>query len=154
MRCHALWGRDPFEKGSPPPRPLPLKPLLCQGLVQLVSGSGAGILEAAPSRQHATCIHRDFEHGRLSSRPPQRRKLFAWLRKRASSCYRAQQIQQKRRAAGKNLRFAVFAAFAAQPPEQCCREAPGQCCREMNFQSCQSEVYRRNTWKGACGDRV
>ncbi|SCM72088.1 hypothetical protein KL86DES1_20388 [uncultured Desulfovibrio sp.] len=32
MRCgeNALRGRDPFVKGSPPPRPLPLKPLMLE----------------------------------------------------------------------------------------------------------------------------
>ncbi|SCM70733.1 hypothetical protein KL86DES1_10593 [uncultured Desulfovibrio sp.] len=38
MKC-ALWGRDPFEKGSPPPRPHPLKLLLV-----LVFGGGSSIV--------------------------------------------------------------------------------------------------------------
>ena len=141
-------GEGPFCKRVSSPTPPPPKTFIGVRLsTRLISGSGAGILETAPFSQHATCIHRNFEHGRLSSRPPQRRKLFARLRKRASSCYRARQIQQKRRAAGSYLRLAVFAAFGTQPPEQCCREAPGQWCREMNFQSYQAKFIAKTTGK-------
>ncbi|SCM70292.1 hypothetical protein KL86DES1_10315 [uncultured Desulfovibrio sp.] len=38
----ALWGRDPFAKGSPPPRPHPLKLLLCFSYYNEFSGLERG----------------------------------------------------------------------------------------------------------------
>jgi len=41
-QCKALWGRDPFAKGSPPPRPHPLKPLLARSVWARRAGRGMG----------------------------------------------------------------------------------------------------------------
>ncbi|SCM71236.1 hypothetical protein KL86DES1_10948 [uncultured Desulfovibrio sp.] len=38
-----MWGRDPFAKGSPPPRPHPLKPLLWFSVAQDAFYSDAGV---------------------------------------------------------------------------------------------------------------
>ena len=56
-RWDAARGRDPFAKGSPPPRPHPIKLLWVLSTVHSAFRSGAGIPEAAP------CRHRTMAKG-------------------------------------------------------------------------------------------